>query len=119
MTNIVWQPLPKQTEFLSANEDEVLYGGAAGSAKSESLMIDALGLQQKGILNRNYTALIIRKTYEDLEDFINRTLVIYPLICPGAVYNKSKHMWSFPSGARIKFGNCCSKEDVHSYQGQE
>lgn len=119
MSNIVWEPLPKQAEFLACNDDEVLYGGSAGSAKSESLMIDALGLQQNGILNRNYTALIIRKTYEDMEDLINRTLQIYPLICPGAIYNKSKHMWSFPSGARIKFGNCFSREDVHSYQGQE
>lgn len=116
---IIWDPLPKQIEFLSAPEEELLYGGSAGSAKSESLMMDALGLQQKGILNRNYTALIVRKTFEDMEDLINRTQDIYPLVCPGAVYNKSKHLWTFPSGARIKFGNCFSKEDVHSYQGQE
>lgn len=119
MSNVVWEPLPKQAEFLAADEEEVLYGGSAGSAKSESLMIDALGLQQKGILNPRYTALIIRKTYEDMEDLINRTQEIYPLICPGAVYNKSKHMWIFPSGARIKFGNCFTKDDVHSYQGSE
>lgn len=119
MSNVIWEPLPKQAEFLACDDDEVLYGGQAGSAKSESLMMDALGIQQNGILNRNYTALIIRKTYEDMEDLINRTLQIYPLICPGAIYNKSKHMWLFPSGARIKFGNCFSREDVHSYQGQE
>lgn len=119
MSNVIWEPLPKQAEFLACDDDEVLYGGSAGSAKSESLMMDALGLQQNGILNKNYTALIIRKTYEDMEDLINRTQDIYPLICPGAIYNKSKHMWTFPSGARVKFGNCFSKEDVHSYQGQE
>lgn len=119
MSNVIWEPLPKQAEFLACDDDEVLYGGAAGSAKSESLMMDALGLQQNGILNKNYTALIIRKTYEDMEDLINRTQDIYPLICPGVVYNKSTHMWTFPSGARVKFGNCFSKEDVHSYQGQQ
>lgn len=119
ISNVIWTPLPKQVEFLSAPEEEVLYGGSAGSAKSESLMMDALGLQQKGILNPNYTALIIRKTYEDMEDLINRTLEMYPKICPGASYNKSKHLWQFPSGARVKFGNCFTKDDVHSYQGQE
>ena len=25
-----WRPLPKQKQFLEAEEDEVLYGGAAG-----------------------------------------------------------------------------------------
>lgn len=119
MREIVWEPLPKQAEFLAASESEVLYGGAAGSAKSESLMMDALGLSQNAILNPKYTALIIRKTFEDLEDMINRTQEIYPRICPGALYNKSKHLWTFPSGARIKFGNCFSRDDVHSYQGQE
>jgi hypothetical protein len=119
MSKVIWSPLPKQIEFLSAPEEEVLYGGAAGSAKSESLMMDALGLSQGAVLNKNYTALIIRKTFEDMEDLINRTQDIYPLICPGASYNKSKHLWTFPSGARIKFGNCFTKDDVHSYQGQE
>lgn len=119
MSEIIWEPLPKQAEFLSAPESEVLYGGQAGSGKSDCLMIDALGLQQDGILKQTYTALIIRKTYEDLEDLIKRTQLIYPLICPGATYNKSTHTWTFPSGARIKFGNCFSPDDVHSYQGSE
>ena len=30
MANIVWKPQPKQEEFMSRPEYEVLYGGAAG-----------------------------------------------------------------------------------------
>lgn len=40
-----WRPSPKQAEFLSASEDEVLYGGAAGGGKSAAMLVDALGLQ--------------------------------------------------------------------------
>lgn len=30
---VVWEPTPRQAEFLSASDDEVLYGGAAGGGK--------------------------------------------------------------------------------------
>ena len=29
-SNIIWRPQPKQVEFMTRTEDEVLYGGAAG-----------------------------------------------------------------------------------------
>jgi hypothetical protein len=48
-----WAPTPKQCEFLSAAEDEVLYSGAAGGGKSDALVVDAVGLQQRAIANQN------------------------------------------------------------------
>lgn len=38
----VWTPQPKQAEFLSRPEYEVLYGGAAGGGKSDALIAEAL-----------------------------------------------------------------------------
>lgn len=39
---IIWQPTPRQAEFMSCDDFEVLYGGAAGGGKSDALLIDAL-----------------------------------------------------------------------------
>lgn len=57
MDNVIWRPTDKQAEFLAASENEVLYGGAAGGGKSDALLIDALGLQQRAIAQPHYRAL--------------------------------------------------------------
>ena len=40
--NVIWKPQPRQADFLSRPEDEVLYGGAAGGGKSDALLAEAL-----------------------------------------------------------------------------
>ena len=40
--HIVWQPQPKQRQFMARPEFEALYGGAAGGGKSDALVIEAL-----------------------------------------------------------------------------
>lgn len=119
--NILWQPHPKQAEFLSAAEDEVVYGGAAGGGKSDALMIDALGLNQKNpaILNPRYRALIIRRSTPELREIIDRSRVIYPAVVAGAVFHEQAKEWRFPSGAKVIFGYCERDADVYRYQGQE
>ena len=61
-----WDPTEKQAEFLAADEDEVLYGGAAGGGKSDAMLVDALGLQQGAVSNLNYRALLLRKSFPQL-----------------------------------------------------
>jgi hypothetical protein len=41
---VIWEPTPKQAEFLSAPEREVLYGGSLGGGKTDCLL--ACGLSQ-------------------------------------------------------------------------
>lgn len=113
---ILWQPAPKQSMLLSAPELEVLYGGAAGAGKSDCLLIDALGLQQNAIENRNYQALLIRRTFPDLRDLIDRSQDLYPAF--GGKYDKTAHIWSFPSGARIEFGHMQYDSDRFKYRGR-
>ncbi len=113
----VWEPAPKQSEFLSADEFEVLYGGAAGGGKSDGLLIDALGLQQGAIHKRQYQAILFRRTFPDLKDLIDRSQQIYGNI-RGATYDKAAHVWTFPSGARIEFGHMQYDIDRFKYRGR-
>lgn len=115
---ILWEPSPKQSMLLSAIDFEVLYGGAAGAGKSDGLLLDALGLQQGAIDNRNYQGILFRRTFPDLKDLINRSQEIYPYIGGGGKYDKGQHIWTWPSGARIEFGHMQYDSDRFKYRGR-
>lgn len=116
---IVWEPTEKQAEFLSATEDEVLFGGAAGGGKSDAIIIDSLGASYGGYQNERYRALLIRRTFAQLRELIDRTRVIFPVIDPGAKYKEADKEWQFSSGAKLIFGYCERDPDVYQYQGHE
>ena len=116
---VLWSPHAKQAEFLAAGEEEVLYGGAAGGGKSDALVIDALGGQQRAVANPRYRALLIRRTTPELRELIDRSRSIYPFVVPGAEYHEQAKEWRFPSGAKIIMGYCEREADVLRYQGQE
>lgn len=115
----IWTPTPKQAEFLSAAEEEVLFGGAAGGGKTDSLVVDALGLAFDALDKPRYRGIIFRKEFPMLRDVIDRSLALYPLVKPGAKYNDAKHEWSFPSGASIYFGHLMHDKARFAHQGQE
>jgi hypothetical protein len=115
---VLWEPSAKQSMLLSAVDFEVLYGGSAGAGKSDGLLIDALGLQQDAIGNRNYQALLVRRTFPDLRDLIDRSQELYPYMGGGGKYDKSAHIWVWPSGARIEFGHMQYDSDRFKYRGR-
>lgn len=115
-----WEPTPKQIEFLAAYEDEVLYGGAAGGGKSDALLVDAMGLQQGALTKQRYRALIIRQTFPELRELLDRTHLLYPRVAPGAQYmDRPWTEWRFPSGAKIILSSIDREQDVYKFQGQE
>lgn len=113
--SVIWSPQPRQAEFMSRAEDECLYGGAAGGGKSDALVIEALRQAD----NSAYTALIVRKTFPQLLELIDKSRYYYPRIFPGAKYNESSHIWTFPSGAYIRFGSLNHPNDKIQYQGHQ
>ena len=63
-----------------------------------------------------YKAIILRKTFPQLAELIDKTLNYYPRIYPGARYNGSSHTWTFQSGAKIIFGSMQYAKDKIKYQ---
>lgn len=114
MPDYVWRPQPQQEAFMRRREYEALYGGAAGGGKSDALVIEAL----RQVHIPYYKGLILRKTFPQLAELIDKTLNYYPRMCRGARYNASTHTWRFPSGARVIFGSMQHSKDRLNYQGQ-
>ncbi len=114
MGNVVWKPQQRQALFMSRWEDEALYGGAAGGGKSDALVIEAT----RQVHIPHYKGLILRKTYPQLTELIEKSQRYYPKAFPKARYNESKHTWNFPSGAKIVFGSMQHARDKINYQGK-
>ena len=114
MENIIWKPQPRQRIFMARKENEALYGGAAGGGKSDCAVAE--GLRQVNI--PHYRGIILRKTYPQLSELIDRSREIYHAAYPEAKFNEQKHCWTFPSGAKIYFGAMQHTKDRTNYQGK-
>ena len=112
--SVIWKPQPRQAAFMARPEYEALYGGAAGGGKSDALVIEAL----RQVEIPHYKGLILRKTFPQLGELIDKTLTYYPRAFPKARYNGGSHTWVFPSGAKIIFGSMQRVQDRVKYQGQ-
>lgn len=113
--NWVFKPNPgPQTSFLSATEEEVLYGGSAGGGKSYAMLADPM----RYFHNPNFVGLLLRRTNDELRELKWESQKIYPKAFPGANWKEKDSMWVFPSGAKFWITYLDRDEDVMRYQGQ-
>lgn len=112
--NVIWSPQPKQAALMQRPENEALYGGAAGGGKSDCALAEAL----RQVHIPHYRGIILRKTYPQLTDLVDRSYELYKGAYSRAKYNDSKHVWTFPSGAKIYFGSMQHTKDRLNYQGK-
>ena len=116
MNDIAWIPHPgPQTDFCSRGEFEVLFGGAAGPGKTDCLVLDPT----RFIIYSQFKGLLLRRTFPQLQEIIDRCFRLYPLIDTGAYYKASEHRWYWPSGATITLGHMQHENDKYNYQGKE
>lgn len=112
---ILWKPQAKQALALSCPAFELFYGGAAGGGKSDFLLADFLAGCNEG--RSAWRGVLFRKTYKELEELIVRAKELYIPI--GAQYNKTEHMFTFPTGSFLRLRYLEREEQVEHYQGHQ
>jgi Terminase large subunit, T4likevirus-type, N-terminal len=124
-----WKPNPKQRIFLGLpyTIKEGMYGGGAGSGKSDVLLL--YGIVHRFHENPRFKQVFMRRTFPELRnEILPRSREIYPKF--GATLNKTEMIWTFPredqygsgyanSGAMIFLGQCENESDVHKYDTME
>ncbi|MGH9488708.1 MAG: terminase large subunit domain-containing protein [Terriglobales bacterium] len=110
-----WQPRSvAQAVALACPAEILLFGGAAGSLKSETILVDAIAERNHSRLR----AVLFRRSYPELEkSLILRSRELYA--AAGGVYHEQKKLWRFSSGASVEFAYCESDKDIYRYQGAE
>lgn len=107
-------PSIKQAQMLVAQEDELLYGGAAGGGKSAGILACAL----QYAFMPDYHAILLRRSFADLmQPKALIPLSMQWLYKTDAKWRGQEHRWYFPSGATLTFGYMDTEKDKYQYQG--
>lgn len=113
--DIIFQPNEgPQTEFLSASEQELLFGGSAGGGKSWAMLADPL----RDMNNPQFNGLLLRRTTEELRELVAVSHQLYPKAIPGIKWSERKMQWTTPQGGTFWLSYLDKERDVTRYQGQ-
>lgn len=120
-TMAVWAAQPgSQQAFLECRNHvyECLYEGNRGPGKTDALLMDFAQETGKGF-GALWRGFIMRRTYPELEDVINKSLQWFPQMWPEAQYNGGKHFWRWPSGETLYLRQFENEADYWKYHGHE
>ena len=109
----LWTPDPRnkpQIAGYGCEADELFYGGAAGSGKSDLLLGLALTSHRRSI--------IFRRLYTDIKALEDRSKEILENVST-ASFNGQEHRWrGLPGDRSVEFGSMKLENDKRKYQGQ-
>ncbi len=113
---LLFQPFPGfQTRACMAGEDEVGLGGAKGPGKTQLL----IALATRQVQYPTYKAVLVRSTYGEVQELVDRAHAMYPKMPERPVWNADKFRFDFPSGAYIAFGYMEEPKHAERWQGKE
>jgi len=114
---VAWAPQAgSQVEFLVCPIFECLYEGTRGPGKTDALLMDFY--QEVGVgWGGEWRGIIFRRTYPELQDLIEKSQKWFKRMCPGAKYNASEHVWTFPEGEKLYLRHFLKEEDYWKYHG--
>lgn len=105
-----------QHYFLNCPIFEVLYTGNRGGGKTECLLIDFAKECGKGY-GASWQGILFRHTYKELQDVVKKSLALFPKIYPGATFNHSKMVWTWPDGEQLMLSYMEHESDYYTYHG--
>ncbi len=103
-----WSPkTAAQKEALESDADILFFGGAAGSLKTETILVDAIRERN----NPNLRAIIFRQQFTHMTDIVEKTHRLYTPL--GAKFvGQPNWTWTFPSGAKVRLAYISCDKDV-------
>ena len=111
--NYDWKPATAaQKSALDSQADILLFGGSAGSLKTETMLMDAV----QEFENPNLRGIIFRSSFVEMSDLLDKTRRLYAPF-GGVFVGSPRYTWTFPSGATIRFAYMKTDDDVWKYLG--
>ena len=111
------QPGPQEAAIRASFVDELFFGGARGGGKSEYLLGDFLS--DVDTYGEHWSGVLIRRTYPELDEILERSRQIFRAAYPDAEYKVGRHEWIFKNGATLKLRHLENEADAAHFQGQQ
>jgi len=114
-----WMPQEgSQIDFMQCPFFEVLLAGNRGGGKTDALIMDFAQDVGKGY-GADWTGILFRQTYPQLQDVIKKCKKWFYRIFPGVKFNESTTTWTWPGGERLLLRQFMREGDYWNFHGHE
>lgn len=112
-----WVAQPgSQVLFLSSPVFETLFEGTRGPGKTDALLADFCQHVNCGY-GASWRGILFRATYKQLSDVVAKSKAWFKLWFPGATFNESDYVWTFPGGEQLLLRYMRTLADYENYHG--
>lgn len=123
---IVWEPnkpiqgalYSSQELFLRCPAFEGLLEGGRGGGKTTVLLADFAQEIGQGF-GPHWRGVLFRQTYKQLDDVVQKSLLLFRQTFPDAKWNAGDYVWTWPTGERLLFRYMDKEADYWNYHGWE